>query len=90
MTMSEGSEAPPFDWGVLVPLLHPIKVAIIEALRWTEQPLSASNLSRVFEGQKLSVNRLAYHVNGLAEAGAIVKVRQRAVRGALEKFYFFP
>ena len=88
---SEGSEPVSFDWAGLVPhLVHPVKLAIIEAMRWSGQPLSASDLSRVLEGQGHSVGVISYHVNGLAKVGAVVKVRQRAVRGAVEKFYFFP
>ena len=32
-----------FDWTVIISLVHPLKVAIIEALRCIGRPLSASN-----------------------------------------------
>lgn len=90
MTTLEGSEPLPFDWGALVPLLvHRTRVEIIEALRWIGEPLSASDLAMVFDEQ-LTLQFISYHVIKLAEIGALVKVRQRQVRGATEKFYFFP
>ncbi|MEX2105561.1 MAG: helix-turn-helix domain-containing protein [Solirubrobacterales bacterium] len=80
----------PFDWVTLVPrLVHPLKVAIIEALLWIDAPMSASELNRVFAG-RFGVNLVSYHVKSLAEVGVVVKVRDRQVRGVLETFYFFP
>jgi phosphoglycerol transferase MdoB-like AlkP superfamily enzyme len=88
MPMSEGSEPLPFDWSELVPLLvHPMKVDIVEALRWVGQPLSASDLMKVL-GERFNVQFISYHVVKLAEVEALVKVRERPVRGGLEKFYF--
>jgi hypothetical protein len=81
-----------FDWSTLVPrLVHPAKVAIIEALLWVGEPLSPSDLVRAFASQReyyLAI--VAYHVRELAELGAIEVVRTRQKRGAQEKFYFFP
>jgi len=86
---SEGSGPIPFDWAGLVPhLVHPVKLVIIEAMRWTGQPLSASDLSRIFKRQGHSVGVFSYHLNGLVKVRVIVKVRQRVARGAVEKFYF--
>jgi len=80
----------PFDWVTLVPrLVHPLKVAIIEALLWVDAPMSASELSRVFTG-RFGVNLVSYHVKTLAQVGVLAKAGQRPVRGALETFYFFP
>jgi DNA-binding transcriptional regulator GbsR (MarR family) len=90
MTM-EGSEALPFDWETLVPLVvHPLKVAIVEALLWIEEPLSASELTKTFSQSDMSLSRISYHVRMLAEVGVLTKVRERPVRGSVEKFYFFP
>jgi hypothetical protein len=86
----KGGELPPFDWAALVPLfVHPMRVAIVEALHWIGEPLSSTDLKRIF-GDEPSVSFVAYHVRELAEVEAIVKVRSRQVRGAQEKFYFFP
>lgn len=80
----------PFDWGALVPrLVHPLKVVIVEALSYIDEPLSASDLRLVF-GEQYDLSLISYHVVGLAKVGALAKVRQQQVRGALKTFYFFP
>ena len=87
----EGSEPPPYDWAVLVPrVVHPIRVAIIEAMRWSGQPLSATDMRRILEGEDFTVSQLSYHFNVLAErkVGVIEIVRRRRVRGSEEKFYY--
>lgn len=79
----------PFDWGGLVPfLVHPMKVTIIEALRWIGQPLSATDIRKTLDGQ-FTVQFISYHMGALAKVGAIVEVRHRRVRGSIERFYFF-
>ncbi len=87
----EGGE-PTFDWGSVVPhLVHPAKVAIIEALLWVAEPLSPSDLVKLFDDDKdyyLSI--VSYHVRGLAKAKALEVRRTRQVRGAQETYYFFP
>lgn len=88
--MVEGNEPLPFDWSTLVPrLVHPMKVAIIEALAYVGQPLSATDFSKVF-GEQFDVPFISYHVVELAKAEAIVKVQELEVRGAIKKSYFFP
>ncbi len=80
-----------FDWAALVPqVLHPHKVAIIEALLEIGKPMSASDLSRCFGAAGKGLSQIAYHVSSLADAGVIEKVSERQVRGTKEKFYFFP
>jgi DNA-binding transcriptional ArsR family regulator len=76
-----------FEWALLVPrLVHPLKVAIIEALEWTELPLSAKDVDRVLD-EEYGLSLVSYHMRKLAEVGAIERVEQRAVRGALQSFY---
>jgi len=80
----------PFAWDALVPqIVHPLKVSIVEAMRWIGEPLSASDLSKVIDEEKYGLSHISYHMVKLAEAGAIEVVRSRPVRGSLEKFYFF-
>lgn len=80
-----------FDWGSLVPcVIHPLKVASIEALLWIEQPLSATDLTKVIDNERYRVASVSYHLIKLAEADAIEVVGKRPRRGAIEKFYFFP
>jgi DNA-binding transcriptional ArsR family regulator len=79
-----------FDWEALVPLLvHPVKVEIIEAMSWIEAPLSATDLDRILVG-RIGVSLISYHLRKLAELGAIEKVRQEMVRGAVQTFYALP
>lgn len=91
MSRASSNAAPlPFDWDALVSLLvHPMRVSIIEALRWVGEPLSATDLRKVFD-EAHSLPVISYHVVTLAQANVVVKVRQRHVRGSIEKFYFFP
>ncbi|HET6997662.1 MAG TPA: helix-turn-helix domain-containing protein [Solirubrobacterales bacterium] len=89
-TTVEGDE-PCFDWAALVPLtVHPMRVAIIEALWWIGEPLSAKDLREVFADEKLGTSYISYHVAELAKAGALVKVGEEPKRGAVKKLYFFP
>ncbi len=76
-----------FEWDILVPhIIHPTKVAIIEAMGWIDEPVSPRDLHRSF-AEELELPLVAYHVRGLAEIGAVRKVRERAVRGVLQTFY---
>jgi DNA-binding transcriptional ArsR family regulator len=84
----EGGES--FTWDALVPhIVHPLKVSIVEALRWIGEPLSATDLTKVIEDEKYGLSHVSYHMVRLAETGVIEVVRARPVRGSLEKFYFF-
>jgi hypothetical protein len=84
----EGGE--PFNWSALVPhVVHPFQVAIIEALVWMGQPLSASDLSKLFDDDEYYVTLLSYHAVKLAKYGILEMAGKRYVRGSVEKFYFF-
>jgi hypothetical protein len=80
-----------FGWERLVPLLvHPARVAVIEALDWMAQPLSPSELVNLFDDDaNLYLSLVAYHVRGLAKFGVLEVVDRRPVSGSTEKFYFF-
>jgi len=79
-----------FDWGELVPLIvHPLKVMIIEAIDWIDEPLSASDLTKVVDRKKFGLSHVSYHLNQLGKVRALKVVRRRQVRGSIEKFYFF-
>jgi len=87
---SVGDEQRQFDWAVLVPrLVHPVQVAVIEALSRVGRPLSATEMSRLFGVKGWYVGIVAYHIGKLAEAGVIEVKDRRPVRGAEERFYFF-
>jgi hypothetical protein len=76
-----------FNWDTLVPyLIHPVKVAIIEAMEWVDVPLAPRDLDRIFD-EEFGVSLVAYHMRTLVDVGVVEKVRQRPVRGALQTFY---
>ena len=80
-----------FDWSDLVPrTLHPTKVAIVEALHYMGHELSPTELSKMFGSPELGLAPVAYHVRSLVDKGALVQIAERQVRGALEKFFYFP
>jgi len=77
------------DWdGFLGRLVHPTQIAIIEGLRWIDQPLSAAELTEVFE-ETLGLAAISYHVRRLRDLGVLELIKKREVRGATERFYFF-
>jgi hypothetical protein len=76
-----------FNWDVLIPMsVHPVKVAIIEALQWIAVPLSPKELDRIFDDE-YGVSLVSYHMRTLAKVGVVERVRQQAVRGAVQSFY---
>jgi hypothetical protein len=88
--MSEEDPSASFDWGALVSLLvHPAKVAIIEALRWIGEPLSATELRNLFDDGDYYLSLISYHARTLADVSVIEVKRTRRVRGAEEKYYYF-
>lgn len=82
-----GGERPEFAWDKLVPeLVHPMKVAIVEAMTVIGEPLSANAVRQLCE-EDLSVSYISYHFQTLLKVGAIEHVRTEQSRGACEKFY---
>ncbi len=87
MSSCTEGDAAAFDWAILIPkLVHPIRVAIIEAMDHVREPLSATDLSRLFDEQ-FDLSLVAYHLGRLAKFRVVKKVRRRQVRGAVETFY---
>lgn len=77
----------PFDWDALIQIsVHPVKVAIIEAMQWIAVPLSPKELDRLFD-EEFGVSLVSYHMRTLAAAGVVERVRQQSVRGAVQSFY---
>jgi len=76
-----------FNWDALIPIsVHPVKVAIIEAMEWIEVPLSPKELDRIFD-EEFGVSLVSYHMRTLADVGVVERVRQQSVRGAVQSFY---
>jgi hypothetical protein len=75
------------DWSELVGrFIHPTQVAIIEAARWIDEPLSPTQFAHILDGQP-SLSSTAYHVRRLAELEVLRRTDSRQVRGAMETFY---
>ena len=88
--MREGSEPLPFSWDELVPLLvHPLRVAIIEALRHIGEPLSTADFQEMIEDD-CSLSVISYHLVTLTRVGAVVVVEQRPAGATAERFYALP
>jgi hypothetical protein len=86
-TVEERGEPASFDWAALVPnLVHPMRVATVEAMAWIERPLSPTDLRQVFDNE-FTVSYLAYHVRELRKMKVVEKASSRQVRGATESFY---
>jgi hypothetical protein len=83
---------PVFDWAALVPrIVHPARVAIVEALFYIGQPLSATELRDLFdEPECYYLSIVSYHLGKLVGYGALAETGSRQVRGATETYYFFP
>ncbi len=71
-------------------VVHPVQVAIVEALTWIGHPLSATELCEVLDEPGFYLSLVSYHLAKLKGFGAIRKTGKRPVRGATETFYFFP
>lgn len=78
-------------WGTLVPhVVHPAKVAAIEAMLWMEQPLSCNQLVNLFDSDDLYLSLVSYHVGQLVKFSVLRRTGSRQRRGATETFYYFP
>lgn len=67
----DGPSGADVDWGLLAPrFIHSIKISIIEAMRYIDQPLSASELEKVLGGSFVS-STLSYHLKSLADRGIV-------------------
>ncbi len=78
---------PTFGWLALIDSqVHPVKVAVIEALQWVGGPLSAREIWLMGTGEP-EYGTVAYHVKALLKLGLITLAAMSPARGSLEKFY---
>jgi hypothetical protein len=78
-----------FDWERAVPLIiNEHKVWIIECLRYMDQPLSASQITRLLDAD-VSLSNIAYHLNTLHTAEVLIIARKKKRGATVEKFYWF-
>jgi DNA-binding transcriptional regulator GbsR (MarR family) len=65
-------------------------VAVIEALMWMQQPLSASEIAKLFgEPKHYYAGRASYYLKALRDLGLLEVTSVRPNRGALEHFFYF-
>jgi hypothetical protein len=77
------------DWGkVIATYVHPIKVAILEAMSWIGEPLSSTECSRMFPPRRHGLGVVSYHMADLLKAGLVEDTNERAARGARETYYY--
>lgn len=79
-----------FIWTSLVPrLVHPTKLAIIEALIEAGRPLSAGDLTPLVPAVDGNVELIRYHAKSMVVAGALeVTVAQVKAAAEVPCFYF--
>lgn len=85
-----GTPEPSFDWARLTTLIHPMQVAVVEAVLWIGQPLSAKDFSQMFAdeiGRANATSYMSYHVRELAKVGVLEQTGTESVRGAVRRFY---
>lgn len=81
---------PSHVWECLVPhLVHPVKLAIIEALLAVGEPLSPQEITAMLQDAGLYLSMIWYHLRRLEEAGIVEAVNDRGT-GRSEQFFFFP
>jgi hypothetical protein len=78
-------------WGALVPhVVHPAKVAAIEAMLWMKQPLSCNQLVNLFDCDDFYLSLVSYHVGKLVKFSVLRRAGSCQRRGATETFYYLP
>lgn len=86
------SEPVSVNWPALVPrLVHPTKVAILEAMLWIGRPLSATELNEI-ACRDTALESFSYHLKRLVEVGALEvvdKLKARRSRSAKKETFFF-
>jgi hypothetical protein len=68
------SDSPFPGWERFVPqFVHPVKVAVVEALLYIGEPLSAPQFARLFigEGESFRESNVRYHLSHLVKAGVL-------------------
>jgi len=92
VSRKDGSHFP--GWEPFLPqVVHPIKVAIVEALIYIGEPLSAVQLGKMLggNGQGWRESNVRYHLNHLAEIGVLegdLETDQQ-VGDPKQKFFYF-
>lgn len=94
-TGSVASSDSPFPgWEAFIPqFVHPVKVAVVEALLWIGEPLSATQLAKLFswKGERFPEPNVRYHVRHLVTVGILEVLPPDPFSdgGSKEKFVYF-
>lgn len=76
-------------WKLTSFVLHPVKVAIIEAMLWIDEPMSAVDIDRMHDDPP-GTTAVAYHLRNLAfDISVLDLYDEETIRGARRKLYFF-
>jgi len=84
--MSASPEGRPAWEAAFFSLLHPVQIAVVEALGWTGEPMSSRLLFEVLGGA-WPLGTVGYHVHRLALTGVLEERYREPVRGVTEHFY---
>lgn len=89
------SDSPFPGWEAFLPqLVHPVKVAVVEALLYIGEPLSSAQLTKFFseEGGLFGESNVRYHLRALATVGVLEVVPPGALSDGSHraKFFYFP
>jgi hypothetical protein len=81
-------------WGIYVPqFVHPVKVAVVEALLCIGAPLSVAQLTKLFsgEGEGFRESNIRYHLRHLVKVGLLEVVPSDPLSDGnpVEKFFYF-
>jgi hypothetical protein len=88
--ISKGTSPQELDWIRLVAqTVHPTKVAVIEALLWIGEPLSASELNQMLGESTHGISLLQHHLRALVRLKVLEVAAHRRARGAVESYYYF-
>lgn len=81
----------PLDWDALVPrAINPIRVVILEAMRWIDEPFSAVDLNKMYGDDPPGIAAIAYHMRTLAFDLPVLRLyEEETIRGATRKLYYF-
>jgi hypothetical protein len=72
------------DWtSLVVQVVHPLKVAIIETLRWMDEPLSRADLGELLADAGYDPEAIRYHADALIE----LQMLEAVTEGMAKRYY---
>jgi hypothetical protein len=69
--------------------IHPIRVAVLEAMLWIDESFSPVDLDRMHDDPP-GVETIAYHMRALTSSPRVLRLYdEESIRGATRKLYYF-